>query len=99
LEDIGISPDGTEFLVAWPYDGIVNQCFRIPLGEDNKWAPMLADSDDCATFAYISNDCLEERRRQRRLREKDLPAVKAEIVSAISQNWAHRLEVGGDNLA
>lgn len=59
LEDTGLSPTGEEFLVAWPCDGIVNRCFRIPLDEHNKWTVMLADSDDCATFAYATNTCLE----------------------------------------
>ena len=173
LQDTGISRDGTHFLVSWPYDGTVNRCFRIPLGEDNKWAPMLADSDDCATFAYISNECLEartvkcrgpnpswqdrislletsvlcpassellkhqqtyffhkmdddllwvrctkgnvvalvrldsirslpsdvkrrlmfyeERKKQRRIRERDLPAVRAETVSVLSQSSAYKI--------
>ncbi|KAK5989701.1 hypothetical protein PT974_07957 [Cladobotryum mycophilum] len=59
LKDTGLSPCGTHFVVAWPQDGVVNRCFRIPLDEHNKWTPMLADSDDCATFAYMSNVCLE----------------------------------------
>jgi len=59
LKDTGLSPDGTYFSVAWPWDGNTNRCFRVPLDDYTKWMPMLADSDDCATFAYISNACLE----------------------------------------
>jgi hypothetical protein len=59
LADTGLSPDGAQFLVAWPYNGVVNRCFHIPLSSYNTWAPILADSDDCATFAYMTNACLQ----------------------------------------
>lgn len=59
LKDTGLSPDGKYFSVAWPWDGTTNRCFQVPLDDYTKWMPMLADSDDCATFAYISNACLE----------------------------------------
>jgi serine/threonine protein kinase len=59
LKHTGLSPDGSSFLVAWPWNGIVNRCFRIPLEGGNKWIPVLADSDDCATFAYITVACLQ----------------------------------------
>lgn len=59
LRDTGLSPDGRYFSVAWPHNGVVNRCLRMSLDDHNKWTPMLADSDDCATFAYISNTCLE----------------------------------------
>ncbi|CAH0002552.1 unnamed protein product [Clonostachys byssicola] len=59
LADTGLSPDGTQFFVAWPYNGVVNRCFHIPLSSYNTWAPILADSDDCATFAYMTNTCLQ----------------------------------------
>lgn len=59
LKDTGLSPDGKHFSVAWPQSGFVNRCFRISVSEQNRWMPMLADSADCATFAYISNTCLE----------------------------------------
>lgn len=60
LADTGLNPgNGTEFVVAWPHrNGIVTKGFRIPLNEGNKWAAMLADSDDCATFAYVTSTCL-----------------------------------------
>jgi len=60
LKHTGLSPDNTYFSVAWPHNGIVNRCFRIPLDDYNRWTPMLADSDDCATFAYMTAaHCLE----------------------------------------
>lgn len=64
LRDTGLGPDGKYFVVAWPYDGTLHRCFRFQLANsDNKWMAMLADSDDCATFAYMTNDCLESHSR------------------------------------
>ncbi|KAJ3499547.1 hypothetical protein NLG97_g235 [Lecanicillium saksenae] len=59
LADTGLSSNGEYFSVAWPWNGKVNRCFRIPLDGHSKWALMMADSDDCATFAYITKDCLQ----------------------------------------
>ena len=57
----GLSPDGTYFLAAWPQRSFNNRCIRVPVGGRSRWTPILADSDDCATFAYISNACLQSR--------------------------------------
>ncbi|KAI9146775.1 Ankyrin repeat domain-containing protein [Paramyrothecium foliicola] len=46
LKQTGISSDGRHFSVAWPYNGIINRCFQMPLGSQNKWTPILADSKD-----------------------------------------------------
>ncbi|KAH7308500.1 hypothetical protein B0I35DRAFT_442073 [Stachybotrys elegans] len=62
LRDTGLSPDRRYFSVAWPCNGVVNRCLRMSL-EDCKWTPMLADSDDCATFAYVSDKCLEAKEK------------------------------------
>ncbi|KAK6349222.1 hypothetical protein TWF730_009974 [Orbilia blumenaviensis] len=51
---------GKRFLsVAWIRQNSPPQGFRIPCsGEGNSWVHVLADSEDCATFACISYDCL-----------------------------------------
>ncbi|KAF5677351.1 WD repeat-containing protein [Fusarium heterosporum] len=59
LKDTGLNPDGKHFSVAWPQTGFINRCFRVSINEHNRWLPMLAGSAECATFAYISNTCLE----------------------------------------
>ena len=60
LAATGLSPNGSFFAVAWPRDNQMKNCLRVQFGEDDdtKWIPMLADSEDCATFAYITNACL-----------------------------------------
>ncbi|KAJ6077448.1 uncharacterized protein N7446_000384 [Penicillium canescens] len=53
--------DATEryFCIAWPWDGDTSRYLEIPLEGQSSWARMLADSHDCATFAYITMECLE----------------------------------------
>ncbi|KAJ6263024.1 hypothetical protein Dda_1582 [Drechslerella dactyloides] len=61
LRSTGIDPEGKFLSVAWLYaqdDGPI-QCLRIPCSDKkNSWVHVLADAEDCATFAYISTDCL-----------------------------------------
>ncbi|KAK6341518.1 hypothetical protein TWF696_008590 [Orbilia brochopaga] len=57
----GIDPEGKFLSVAWlhPQDDGPPQCLRIPCNDrKNSWVHVLADSEDCATFAYISTNCL-----------------------------------------
>ncbi|KAL4759190.1 uncharacterized protein BDW70DRAFT_86953 [Aspergillus foveolatus] len=48
--------------IFW-FHGLMNMityvCCKIPCEKQSSWARILADSDDCATFAYISSKCLE----------------------------------------
>ncbi|KAF9871405.1 hypothetical protein CkaCkLH20_11052 [Colletotrichum karsti] len=57
LKFTGLSPNGKVFSVACPRDAF-SRCFEIPLGEETKWASLLADSQKCATFAYVTTVCL-----------------------------------------
>jgi hypothetical protein len=59
LEPTGVHEGSNELIVAWihqrPY-----KCVKIPFSDrTNSWMRVLADSGDCATFAYITTDCLE----------------------------------------
>lgn len=59
LAATGLSPCGNFFAVAWPRGHLVKNCLRVRFDDDDaKWIPMLADAEDCATFAYITNACL-----------------------------------------
>ncbi|KAJ5936140.1 hypothetical protein N7454_005438 [Penicillium verhagenii] len=55
----GLDPTGKTFCVAWPYMGDTSRCLQVPLEGQSSWARILADSHDCATFAYITMTCLE----------------------------------------
>ncbi|KAL4946321.1 hypothetical protein BDV06DRAFT_182701 [Aspergillus oleicola] len=59
LQSTGIDPEGRYLSVAWPYGTPPFRCFRIPCHDRaSSWTRILADSEDCATFAYISTYCL-----------------------------------------
>ncbi|KAK8433115.1 hypothetical protein IWX49DRAFT_553746 [Phyllosticta citricarpa] len=45
--------------VAWPVPKKEFRSLRIPRTKESSWAKILADSEDCATFAYITSECLE----------------------------------------
>jgi hypothetical protein len=65
LQSTGIDPEGRYLSVAWPYDSPPFRCFRISCHDrENSWARVLADSEDSATFAYISTKCLVTNRVQ-----------------------------------
>ncbi|KAJ4145478.1 hypothetical protein LMH87_004327 [Akanthomyces muscarius] len=60
LKDSGIDHKGESLLISWPYGRDVYQCLEINLSQqESYWARILADSEDCATFAYASPHCLE----------------------------------------
>ena len=63
LRDTGVDPritgsDAT-LVVACIQPGLPFQCFKIPCRASSYWARMLADSEDTATFAYVTTQCLE----------------------------------------
>jgi hypothetical protein len=59
MQHTGIDREGKHFVVAWILKNQPIQCFKIPCHKkENYWAQMLADSRDCATFAYITPKCL-----------------------------------------
>lgn len=59
LRDTGIDRKGEHFVIACVQSDLPFQCFKIPCKNENYWARMLIDSEDSATFAYITTQCLE----------------------------------------
>ncbi|ETS84911.1 hypothetical protein PFICI_02936 [Pestalotiopsis fici W106-1] len=59
MRDTGIDRKGENLVIGCIQPGIAFQCFQVPCTKENYWARMLADSDEVATFAYITMDCLE----------------------------------------
>lgn len=64
LQDTGIDRSGDYLVAIWPHRSDPLRCFKIPCKKATSWARMLADSPDCATFAYITPLCLETDRYQ-----------------------------------
>ncbi|KAF3916445.1 hypothetical protein ABW21_db0209022 [Orbilia brochopaga] len=61
LRHTGIDPEGKFLSAAWlrAQDDGPPRCLRISCNDrKNSWVHVLADSEDCATFAYISTNCL-----------------------------------------
>jgi hypothetical protein len=59
LRDTGIDRKCENFVVACIQPDMPFQCFKIPCTKENYWARMLADSENTATFAYVTTRCLE----------------------------------------
>ncbi|KAK8256565.1 hypothetical protein IWZ00DRAFT_169301 [Phyllosticta capitalensis] len=45
--------------IAWMRPNREPRCLRIPCERESSWAKILADSVDCATYAYFTSKCLE----------------------------------------
>ncbi|KAK8175731.1 hypothetical protein IWX90DRAFT_412250 [Phyllosticta citrichinensis] len=60
LKITGIDKDGS-LAIAWvlPDPEREAQCLRIGCGHESYWAKVLTDSRYCATFAYLTSNCLE----------------------------------------
>ena len=61
LGDTGYNEQRDELVIACPFPEDPFRCFRIPCEEDQHiWTRALADSETCATFAYITPKCWDE---------------------------------------
>ena len=61
LGDTGYDEQRDELVIACPFPEDPFRCFRIPCEEDQHlWTRALADSESCATFAYITPKCWDE---------------------------------------
>jgi ankyrin repeat protein len=54
----GVDSKGKNFTVAWVRKKNPFQCFKLSCQKKNYWTRILADSGDCATFAYVGSKCL-----------------------------------------
>ncbi|OAG06554.1 uncharacterized protein CC84DRAFT_1142451 [Paraphaeosphaeria sporulosa] len=62
LQHTGLDREGKILVVAWPDERDVYRGFKIACEKENSWAGVLADSEDCATFAYITTRCFETKK-------------------------------------
>jgi hypothetical protein len=62
LQHTGLDREGKILVVAWPHKHELFRCFRVACENENSWAGVLADSEDSATFAYITTRCLETKK-------------------------------------
>ena len=59
LQHTGLDRQNTTLIIAWPQDGDVERGLKIPCRAQTCWAQVIADAEDCATFAYVTPKCLE----------------------------------------
>ena len=59
LRDTGVDRKGEKLVVACMQSGPPFQCIKYPCKKENYWARMLIDSEENATFAYVTTQCLE----------------------------------------
>jgi hypothetical protein len=59
LKDTGIDKNEEELVLAWVRRESPYSCLRLRCEKNSLWARILADSEDCATFACITPLCLE----------------------------------------
>lgn len=59
LQYTGIDRERKNIVIAWPYEGDIFRCFRVACEKESSWAGVLEDSEDSATFAYITTRCFE----------------------------------------
>lgn len=59
LQHTGLDRERKNLLVAWPQERDLFRCFRVPCEKDNSWFGILEESEDSATFAYITTKCFE----------------------------------------
>ncbi|EPS39093.1 hypothetical protein H072_7131 [Dactylellina haptotyla CBS 200.50] len=58
LQSTWLDPEGKRFSIAWLYNDLPR--FRVQCDDlTSSWLRILADSEDCATFAYIQTTCME----------------------------------------
>lgn len=54
----GLDSNGKHFRIAWVREKSPFFCFKLNCEKKNYWTRLLADSGNCATFAYVSSKCL-----------------------------------------
>ncbi|KAG8532871.1 uncharacterized protein KY384_002749 [Bacidia gigantensis] len=59
LQHTGLDRDRTTLVIAWPQEGDIGRGLKIPCKAETHWAQVIADAEDCATFAYVTSRCLE----------------------------------------
>lgn len=59
MQYTGVDRKGENFVIACVQKQNPFQCFKISCENESYWARILADTAECATFAYIILECLE----------------------------------------
>jgi hypothetical protein len=85
LQDTGVDQKGETFVIACVHPNFPFQCFKVPCRKENYWTRVLADSEEIATFAYMTADCLETDRVKCRGPESSWTNSTSLLWTAVSQ--------------
>lgn len=84
LKSTGVDRRSKSLLVAWPHENDLRRGVRIPCEEQSYWARILADSHQCATYAYITSKCLESNGVSCRGTERKWSGISSILETAVS---------------
>lgn len=59
LQYTGLDRQKNTLVIAWPQKNDLGRGVKIPCKAETCWAQVIADAEDCATFAYVTSRCLE----------------------------------------
>ncbi|OQU97801.1 hypothetical protein CLAIMM_03686 [Cladophialophora immunda] len=59
LQHTGLDRGNATLAIAWPQEGDLERGLKIPCKAQTCWAQIIADAEDCATFAYVTSKRLE----------------------------------------
>lgn len=62
LEHTGFDRESKTLVIAWPQEGDIGRGLKLPCRAETCWPQIVADAEDCATFAYVTPKCLETTR-------------------------------------
>jgi hypothetical protein len=101
LKDTGIDQTGEELVVAWVRREGPYNCLRVRCEKTSLWARILADTEDCATFACITPLCLEsEKHKCRGLKVAPWHNGSNMLDTAVCQHLSNRdFQTAADTLA
>lgn len=91
LKDTGIDKNGEELAIAWVRKESPYACLRLRCEKTSLWARILADSEDCATFACITPLCIEiEKHKCRGLEAAPWHNISKLLDTAVCQYLSNR---------
>ncbi|KAL8944841.1 MAG: hypothetical protein Q9211_000448 [Gyalolechia sp. 1 TL-2023] len=99
LQHTGVDRRNTTLVIAWPQEGDIERGLRVPCRAETYWAQIIADAEDCATFAYVTSRCLETEHVKCRGILRAWQNISKMLVTEVSPSGPEGLPVVTTNLA
>jgi len=88
LKYTGYNHHDNSLVVAWPEHNEVSRGLKIACKEQTSWAQIIADDQECATFAYISSMCLETAHLKCRGNDRKWNNMSSTLITEVSYSKA-----------